>query len=188
MRLREHDVTLYGATVKLRPMTENDWDILVLWGSDPDVLWFSEGDDVQSYSLEDIQGIYRNVSQTAFCFIIEVHGHPVGECWLQKMNLDRILARYPGKDCRRVDLTIGEKSLWGQRHGTDTIQTLTRWGFENQGADIMFGCGVADYNPRSQRAFERVGYVEVQRIEEPPAAKANWSSDLALTKEQYFQK
>ena len=108
--LREHNVTLCGATVKLRPMTENDWDILARWGSDPDVLWFSEGDDVQSYSLEDVQGIYREVSQTAFCFIIQVHGHAIGECWLQKMNLDRVLSRYPDKDCRRIDLTIGERS------------------------------------------------------------------------------
>ena len=59
MILREHDVTLHGITVKLRPMTENDWDVLARWNSDPEVLRFSEGDDVQSYSLEDVQGIYR---------------------------------------------------------------------------------------------------------------------------------
>ncbi len=87
MRLREHDISLRGAAVTLRPLTEDDWGILLPWGSDPEVLWFSEGDDVQSYSLEDIQGIYREVSQAAFCFVIELDGRAIGDCWLQEMNI-----------------------------------------------------------------------------------------------------
>ena len=167
-------------------MTESDWDILAQWGSDPEVLWFSEGDDVQGYSLEDVQGIYRGVSQTAFCFIIEVDGQAIGECWLQKMNLARILSRYPHEDCRRIDITIGEKSQWGRGYGTDTIRALTRWGFEDQGADLIFGCGVADYNPRSRRAFQKAGYIEDQRTREPADAKARWSCDLVVRREDCF--
>ena len=161
MRLREHAVTLHGAKVTLRPMTEGDWDVLGRWGSDPEVLWFSEGDDVQAYPLEDVQRIHRKVSQAAFCFIIEVDGRAIGECWLQKMNLERTLSEYPHEDCRRIDLTIGEKDLWSQGYRTDTIATLTRFGFEEEGADMIFGCGVADYNPRSRRAFEEGDRVPV---------------------------
>lgn len=185
--LREHDITLHGTAVTLRPMTEEEWDVLARWGSDPDVLWFSEGDDVQSYSLDEVQEIYREVSQSAFCFIIELHGHAIGECWLQKMNLDRVLSRYPDQDCRRIDLTIGEKTQWARGYGTDTIRTLTQWGFEHQDADMIFGCDVADYNPRSRRAFERTGYVEDQRLEQPAGAKGRWVCDLALRKEDYFR-
>ncbi len=86
MKLGEHESTLRGETVVLRPMTEDDWDILLKWNNDPDVLYFSEGDDVTSHSLEQIQQIYRKVSQNAFCFIIEVDGRPIGECWLQRMS------------------------------------------------------------------------------------------------------
>ena len=135
MKLREHETVLRGEKVVLRPMTEGDWDILLKWNSDPEVLYFSEGDDVTSYSLEDIQGMYRGVSQSAFCFVIELDGRPIGECWLQRMNLKRILKRYPGQDCRRIDLMIGEKDLWGRGLGTDVIQTLTGFGFEEEGAD-----------------------------------------------------
>jgi len=187
-RLQEHDVILHGAKVLLRPMTESDWDVLARWGSDPDVLWFSEGDDVESRSLVDVQRIYRGVSETAFCFIMQFNGHRIGECWLQKMNLDRILSRYPDKDCRRIDLTIGEKMYWGQGFGTDAIRTLTRYGFEQENADLLFGCGVADYNPRSRRAFEMAGFVEFQRIVEPAGCKARWSCDLVITREEYFRK
>lgn len=115
MRLRTHVITLQGKRVVLRPMTEEDWSILLQWNSDPEVLYFSEGDDVQAYTLEQIQEIYRGVSQKAFCFIAEVNQQPIGKCWLQEMNLPTILQRHPGQDCRRIDLMIGEKALWG--HG-----------------------------------------------------------------------
>jgi RimJ/RimL family protein N-acetyltransferase len=69
MIICDHSITLRSKRVVLRPMTESDWDILLKWNSDPEVLYYSEGDDVQAYRLEDIQGIYRGVSQTAFCFI-----------------------------------------------------------------------------------------------------------------------
>jgi aminoglycoside 6'-N-acetyltransferase len=178
MKLREHDIVLRGEKVVLRPMTEGDWDTLLKWNSDPEVLYFSEDDDVTSYSLEDIQGIYRGVSQSAFCFIIELDGRPIGECWLQRMNLKRILDKYPGRDCRRIDLMIGEKDLWGRGLGTDVIQTLTRFGFEKEGADLIFGCGIADYNPRSRRAFEKVGYELDAEIELPAGRKARYEYDV----------
>jgi hypothetical protein len=66
MKLKEHDITLHGDQVTLRPMTENDWDVLLKWNSDPAVLYYSEGSDVKSYNLEQVQGMYRYVSQAAF--------------------------------------------------------------------------------------------------------------------------
>ena len=185
MRLREHHVRLQSERVTLRPMTEDDWDILLKWNSDSEVLYYAEGDDVDSYSLAQIQGMYREVSQTAFCFIGEVEGRPIGECWLQEMNLDRILTRYADLDCRRIDLMIGEKGLWGKGLGTDIIRTLTRFGFVRQGADLIFG-GVADYNPRSLGAFRKAGYRIHSRIRQPPGGKAQYECDHVLTRERYF--
>jgi hypothetical protein len=96
-------------------MTEDDWDLLLEWNSDADVLYFAEGDHVTSRSRPEVQAIYRHTSQSAYCFIAEAEGRAVGECWLQHMNLPRILARYPEADCRRIDLLIGEKDLLGPR-------------------------------------------------------------------------
>src|SRR5215475_10554686 len=166
MRLKEHGITLHGNQVTLRPMTENDWDVLLKWNSDPAVLYYSEGSDVKSYDLEQVQGMYRDVSQNALCFIIEFNGQAVGKCWLQRMNIERLLKRYSGKDCRRIDLMIGEKRLWGQGLGTDTIRTLSKYGFEEEGADMIFGL-VGDYNLRSISAFKRAGYEVDGEIEEP---------------------
>ena len=196
--LRQHDVALEGQTprgvsVRLRPMTEGDWDILFKWNNDPKVLYYSEGDDVTGYTLEDVQDLYRGVSSNAFCFVIEADGKPIGECWLQRMNLERILAdsehplKYPDLDCRRVDLMIGEKQVWGQGIGTEVIRLLTEFGFAKEGADRIFGCDVVDYNIRSRKAFQRVGYEIISRIEHEPGGKAEYGCDLVLTKEMFLE-
>jgi aminoglycoside 6'-N-acetyltransferase len=188
MKILTHNVILRGEKVTLRPMTEADWDILLKWNSDPEVLYYSEGDDVLSYNLEEIQGIYRGVSQTAFCFIAEVKGVPVGEGWLQQMNYPRILQKHPGRDCRRIDLMIGEKTLWGKGLGSEIIRLLVGFAFEQEKADLVFGCEIADYNPRSLRAFQKVGFEVVETIQHPSGSKARISYDVRMGREEYLAK
>jgi RimJ/RimL family protein N-acetyltransferase len=186
MQLRKHSIILHGARVTLRPMTEGDWDILLAWNSDPEVLYYADDNDVTAYDLEMVQAIYRSVSQNAICFIIEYQGSPIGEGWLQRMNLARILAKYPMQDCRRIDLVIGEKRYWGQGLGTDTIHTLTRFGFECENADLIFGL-VSGFNERSRRAFARVGYEVDAEVPEPPGMKTTISYDLVITRARWIK-
>ena len=184
-RLRVHSVTLRSGRLGLRPMTEDDWDVLAKWNTDPEVLYYAEGDDISSRSLEETQMICRDVSRHAFVFIAQVDGKPIGECWLQQMNLERVLERHPRKDLRRIDLTIGEKDLWGRGWGTKIIGLLTRFGFEECGADAIFGCDIADYNPRSRRAFEKNGYVLDAVVPQPDGRKSKVDYDMILSREAY---
>jgi len=156
--LRAHDVHLQGEKVSLRPMAEDDWERVLAWNADPEVLIWSEGtEDVRPE--EDTKDIYRSVSRFAFVFIIEHDGQAIGECWLQQMNLPEMIERFPGKDLRRIDLMIGRKDLWGKGLGTDAIETLVRFGFEKEEADGIFGW-VRPENRRCQRAFEKAGFRE----------------------------
>ena len=162
-------------------MTEGDWDVLLPWNQDPDVLWFSEGADIASRTLEEAQGIYRQVSGHAFVFVAEVDGRPIGECWLQEMNLPRILELHPGEDVRRIDLTIGEKELGGRGFGTRIIGLLARYGFEACGADRIYGL-VLGHNPRSRRAFEKNGFVLEAELPAGPGRKYTVDWDLVLVR------
>lgn len=168
-------------------MTEADWDLLFAWNNDPEVLYFADGGNVTSRTLEKVQGIYRGVSRGAFVFIAELNGRAIGDCWLQHMNIDRVLQRYPGLDLRRIDLVIGAKELWGKGWGTKMIGLLTRLGFEQEAADAVFGIGVADYNPRSRRAFEKNGYAVDQVIGRPPDAKAREEYDMVITRDSWHR-
>jgi aminoglycoside 6'-N-acetyltransferase len=183
--LRAHDVTLRGERLVLRPMTEADWDVLVRWNTDPEVLWFTEGDDVPPRTLEQVQRIYRGVSQQALCFIAELDGVPIGEGWLQAMNERRILDEYPSQDVRRIDLAIGEKRLWGHGLGTELLGLLVAFGFEREGCDLLFGVDVGGHNPRSRRAFEKAGFRVLRTVPEPDSAKTTFTYDLVLTREAY---
>ncbi|MAF11589.1 hypothetical protein CMK11_14160 [Candidatus Poribacteria bacterium] len=151
-------MALSDGEVRLRPMTEGDWDILLPWNRDVGVLHFSDGPGVPPRSLEETQGIYRGVSQDAYCFIIEWAGRPVGECWLQRLNLDWLRRLHPSDDCRRIDITIGEKDCWGKGVGSRAVRLLVEFAFESERADVVFACDVADYNPRSRRMFESLGF------------------------------
>lgn len=188
----EHGVRLSGKTnrgivVELRSLMEQDWDLLFRWNQDPEVLYYSEGDDVQGYTLEEIQGIYRSVSQAAFCFVIEVGGIPIGECWLQSMNLEQILEAYPERGCSRIDLMIGERAYWGQGIGTEVIRLLTEFGFKEEDADMIFACHVADYNLGSLKAFGKAGYNLILTEAVEPGKKAKCHHFLAMRREEWEQ-
>ena len=153
-RLPTHDVTLRGTRVTLRPLTEADWDLLLGWNNDPEVMMYADANDFEETTMQEVQAVYRWISTHAFCFVMEVDGRPIGECWLQRMNLQRIVDQFPGEDLRRIDLAIGEKQLWGRGYGTEAIDLLVEFGFEEESASAIFGLVLAD-NRRSLRAFQK---------------------------------
>ena len=181
-RLQPHNVYLRGDQVKLRPMTENDWGFLLKWNNDPAVMEYADHEDFKPSTLGELQAIYRWISTHAHSFIIEVEGYSVGECWLQRMNLRRIVDQFPGKDLRRIDLMIGKKELWGRGYGTETIALLVDFGVRRQSVDAIFGIVSAD-NLRSLRAFQKCGFTRHAVIQEEE--DGTLSHDLVLTADRH---
>ena len=183
-KLRVHDVVLHGPRVLLRPLTEDDWAPLLAWNNDPQVLEFAEGDDVQSRTLDEVQRIWRSISVNAHCFLMERDGEPIGECWLQRMNLQRLVARHPGQDVRRIDIAIGVPALWGQGLGREAVALLLDFGFRREGVDVIYACVDAE-NSRSRRMFESLGFAVAAGIDHAAGSGAAAEHDLALTRADY---
>ena len=181
-----HGAVLQAGTVRLRPLTEDDWELVVGWWNDPEIAYYADSNE-GAYSLAQVQGIVRGISRTAFCFVIEFESRPVGECWLQEMNVERVLRRYPGLDCRRIDIEI-EKAFWGRGIGTAAIRLLVEFGFETEGADAVFAMDVAGDNPGSRQAFEKAGFELYDTVEQPAGARASLSHDLAIWKQAHRRK
>ncbi len=156
-RLETHDVLMRGDNVTLRPMTEDDWGFLFEWNNDPEVMEHADQDDFSQCTLVEAQSIYRWISTHAYCFIIEVDGRAIGECWLQPMNLRRIVDQFPDKNLWRIDLMIRTTELWGRGYGSETITLLVDFGFRHEGAGAIFGILSAD-NTRSVCAFKKCGF------------------------------
>jgi len=175
-RLRGHDVVLVDGPLVLRPLTEDDWDIVAAWNTDPRVLWFSDNGAVEERSIADVQAIYREVSHDAEMFVIEHEGVAVGDGWVQQMNLARITTAFPDQRLARVDLQLAH-DVWGRGMGTRAIRLLTARAFD-RGDDLVFAVDVADFNHRSRRAFLRCGFVPWRRVPSPPGAKTALVHDL----------
>ena len=184
-KLRVHDVVLHGPRVRLRPLSEDDWATLLAWNNDPQVLEFAEGDDVQSRTLDEVQRIWRSISVNAHCFLMERDGEAIGECWLQRMNLQRLVARHPGQDVRRIEIAIGVPALWGQGLGREAVGLLLDFGFRHEGVDVIYACSVDAENMRSRRMFESLGFEVAAIIDHPAGSKAAAERDLALTRADY---
>lgn len=189
--IKTHDYTLYGGTgaydIVLRPLCDAHLPWLYRWNADPEVLYWTEGgeDVVRSYDQETVHQIYGGVSQNAFCFLVEVDGAPIGECWLQKMNFPDVIAMYPGLDVRRIDMAIGEKAYWGKGIGTAFVRMLVDFAFAAENVDVLH-CFAEDYNLRSQRVWQKNGFTLVRADLLPQPQKGQWQYHFALTKAAYI--
>ena len=182
--LRTHEVTLRGPRLLLRPLTEHDWAPLLAWNNDPEVLAWFEGDEIESRTLDEVQRIYRAISVNAHCFLMELDDRPVGECWLQQMNLQRLVARHPGEDVRRIDIAIGLPALWGQGLGREAVGLLLDFGFHRERVDVIYACVDAG-NVRSRRMFASLGFAA--EVESNPAAESIGDAeiDMMLTRPNF---
>ena len=177
-----HAHVLQDDRIALRPLTDADLPALYRWNADPEVLYWTEGDEnPEPMTPEDVDGMYEMISRDALCFAIEVEGEMIGDCWLQKMNLPQVRALYPpGTDVRRIDVTIGDKRWWGKGVGTRMLRLLLEFAFNDQGVDVLH-CICEDYNVRSCRLWERQGFALIDQKPHGARSELHWR----LTREEY---
>jgi len=163
---------------------------LYKWCADPEVLYWTEGgtdDNNLSYDQETVHDIYGRTSLSAFCFLIEADGVPIGECWLQKMNLPDVKAMYPESlDVRRIDMCIGEKAYWNRGIGTQFIGMMVEFAFCGEHVDILH-CSCEDYNIRSRRMWEKHGFMLVLSNPLPQPQKGKREYHYRLTREEFIE-
>ena len=187
--IQSHDITLYGGNDKykivLRPLSDEHLPFLYKWNSDKEVLYWTEGDDVEAYPPEIVHKIYGGKIEECLYFVIEVNGEIIGECWLQKMNLAYIDDMYPvGTDVRRIDMSIGEKQYWGKGIGTLFVGMIADFAFNTENVDVLH-CLCEDYNIRSNRVWEKNGFSLIWKEELPQGRKGDNQRHWRLTKEEY---
>lgn len=187
--IKTHGVTLRdGTDLVLRPLRDEHLPLLYKWCADPEVLYWTEGGCAAkdlSYGADTVHAIYGGVSQNAFCFLVEYGGIPVGECWLQKMNLPEVIRTYPPSlDVRRIDMSIGEKAYWNRGIGTRFIGMLIDFAFRTERVDVLH-CFCEDYNVRSRRMWEKHGFTRILEEPIPDSWKGSAQYHYRLTKEEY---
>lgn len=191
--IKTHDITLYGGNdeydIVLKPLCDEHLPLLYKWCADPEVLYWTEGgeDIVRSYNKDTVHVIYGGVSQNAYCFLVEVNGTSIGECWIQKMNLPYVSSMYPKTlDVRRIDMSIGEKEYWNKGIGTQFIKMLVDFAFCGEHVDVLH-CFCEDYNKRSQRVWQKNGLKLALTESLPQPQKGRLQYHFVLTRQQYIE-
>ena len=164
--IRSHDImlseTLDGHTLILKPLTDKHLPLLYRWYADAEIMrWANE--DMTVCNEEAVRVLYERASRTAHCFLIEIDGVSIGECWLQRMDVPSVKALYPaGMDVRRIDICIGEKAHWGWGIGTAAVKLLLKFAFERENADVLH-CLCREDNVPSCRLWEKCGFSLIDR-------------------------
>ena len=171
--------------IQLVPMTDAHLPILYEWNQMADVLFWCEGDDVVTNSPGDVDGIYGSISQKAHMFIITIDATPVGDCWLQELNLSELLAKHSGKNAKRIDVTIYDKSLWNKGVGRCVNAMLLEFGFRQQSADLVYAI-TEDYNERAQQCIQKSGFTLDEIIAHDETSKGKAEYCYILTREAYM--
>ncbi len=64
-----------------------------------------------------------------------------------------------------VGIGIGERDFWGKGYGTDAMQVILRFGFQELNLRRV-ALDTFEYNPRAIRSYEKVGFVHEGRARE----------------------
>lgn len=190
--IKTHKITLYGGrknnNIVLKPLTDKHFPLLYRWNADPDVVYWTDTgvEDGHTNSEDTVHKMYGGVSQNAFCFLVEIDEVSVGECWLQRMNLENVLAMYDSSiDVRRIDMMIGEKEYWNKGIGSQFIPMLIDFAFQEEKVDVLH-CMCGDYNIRSCRIWEKNGFTLILKEELPESNKGKYEYHYRLTKDEYL--
>ena len=139
-----------GPRVRLRPMRPDDLESIVRWTTDPEIRELLEGE----YPEEPTEGRlwYQKTrsDRRTRQFIIEAEdGIAIGD-----IALGEISWRAREAELR---IRIGEKAYWNQGYGTEAVQELVRYAFEDLGLNRVY-LRVFTFNRRAIRCYVKSGF------------------------------
>lgn len=160
-QIKEHTVTLNKTlnenALTLLPLCDVHLPFLIKWNQNPEIIRWVETDPARKLTEEEIRNIYAGASKNSLCFLIVYQNQPVGECWLQPVDILEVLEQNPGMSAGRIDLMIGEEAFQNAGIGTAVVAMLTEYAFANRMYEILYGFTRAD-NMRSRMIFRKNGY------------------------------
>jgi aminoglycoside 6'-N-acetyltransferase len=153
-----------------------DYNLLVKWLSDPEVLEYYEGRS-NPYNLEKVMnkfgGRTRGEDYVIPC-IVECDSRPIGYIQYYREDVeDPVMEEYPVRnkidktkysDPYGIDIVIGETNYWNKGLGTRIMQLMIKYLFEQEKADIIL-IGPQTRNKRAIRCYDKCCFKPVSVLE-----------------------
>ncbi|MGA7195176.1 MAG: GNAT family protein [Anaerolineales bacterium] len=146
---------IYGKRIRLRGVERTDVPKSFEWINDPEV---NEGLAIYlPMSLRDEEQWFEQMAQRDQAekpMAIEARE---GEGWKLIGNCSVFNIEWTNRSAE-LGIAIGEKSVWNQGYGTETMQLLLQHGFETLNLNRIY-LRVYSTNLRAMRAYEKAGFV-----------------------------
>jgi RimJ/RimL family protein N-acetyltransferase len=163
---------LRGRRVILRAIEPPDLPDYVRWFDDPEVLAYFGPHRPLNLAQEQAWYQGQNENAGSINFAIDFEGRHVGGCGFADIDAKN--------QHGEVGLFIGEKALWDQGLGKDTLATLLNYGFDILNLHRIYLRVFAD-NQRAMHAYEQVGFVHEGRFREAEWRHGRWLDLLYMS-------
>ncbi|NOY97841.1 MAG: GNAT family N-acetyltransferase [Chloroflexi bacterium] len=151
---------IYGERIRLRGVERDDIPRFVAWFNDPEV---TEGLTMYlPMTTWEEEQWFENLSKRpaeerplAIEARLENGWQHIGSCGFHNIEWTNRAAE--------VGIAIGDKSVWNQGYGTETMRLLLEHGFETLNLNRIF-LRVHESNLNAVRSYEKVGFVHEGRM------------------------
>lgn len=164
-----------GKKVRLREYRREDIMSAQNYVNDPEVKKLMNPGIPYLYTLEDEQRWFENVSANKgnYNFAIEtLEGNKyIGGCGLNNIDWKNRVAV--------VGIFIGDKNYWGKGYGSDAMNILIRFIFEQMNMHKI-SLHVFSYNERAIRCYEKCGFIKEGILREEIFCDGKYYDDIAM--------
>jgi RimJ/RimL family protein N-acetyltransferase len=178
-------VFIEGERVRLRPALPSDAPRFKEWINDTEVRHLIGGRPYQismSQEQDFLRSRMENDWEHGVFVVIEATGGgepvPIGSIELRGLEAE----------ARKGDIgmMIGDRAYWDRGYGTEALRTFCRWAFATLDLHRL-ELAVMAFNPRAQRAYEKVGFtVEGLRREDTYlAGRYHDSVEMGLLRREF---
>ena len=143
--------------IRIRPIEERDFPLMLKWLTDERVLEFYGGRD-RSYTMETLVEHYNDpADEEVTRVILEYYGAPIGYGQFYPVHFSDFGLPETDETVFGMDQFIGEPEYWNRGIGTEYVRMVSKWLKQERNADAV----VLDphkSNPRAIRAYEKAGF------------------------------
>lgn len=173
-----------GQKVRLREYRKDDIKLAQEYINDPELKKLLHPGIPYLYTLEDEEKWFNNLSATneLYNFAIETLADKkyIGGCGLNNLDWKNSVAT--------VGIFIGDKDYWGKGYGTDAMNVLVNFIFEQMNINKV-KLHVFSFNERAIKSYEKSGFIREGVLRKEIYKDGKYYDDIVMgiLKEEYYK-
>lgn len=172
---------LQGNKVCLRPLDASDVKSIARWHNDTEImtLFALTRTGSEEYWSEWLQKRLQSPSAAYFGIVMKGDDRLIGYVHLEEIY-------WSHKLCRDIGILIGEKEEWSRGYGTEAMELLLRYAFEELGLHRLELLTFV-FNERGIRVWQKCGFRQEGVMRKARLANGRWCDLIlyALLEDEY---